>query len=74
MATRVGRAPVAGGVFLAAVLLLALAFIFTGTVGNNGQGPATADAGCSIHAKVKPFSRFPAAFANQYTKLSLIHI
>ncbi len=59
----------AGGVFLAAVLLLALAFIFTGTVGNNGQGPASADARCGqIHAKVKPFSRFPAAFANQYTK------
>ena len=71
MATRLRRAPVAGGVFLAVVLLLALALIFTGTVGGNGngQGPSIADARCGqIHAKVRPFSRFPAAFANQYTK------
>jgi hypothetical protein len=68
MATRMRRAPVAGGVFLALVLLLALALIFTGMVGGNGQRPAIADAGCSIHAKVKPYSHFPAAFASQYTK------
>lgn len=68
MATRLRRAPVAGGVFLAVVLLLALALIFTGAVGSNGQGPAIADAGCRIHAKVKPVSRYPAPFASQYTK------
>ena len=68
MATRLRRAPVAGGVLLAIVLLLALVLIFTGLVGSNGQGPAVADAGCRLHAKVKPVSRFPAAFASQYTK------
>jgi len=69
MATRVRRAPVAGGALLAIGLLLALALIFTGTVGGNGQGgPATADAGCSIRAKTRVVSRFPAAFASQYTK------
>ena len=60
----------AGGVFLATVLLLALALIFTGAVGNGGQGPAT----CRCPLRSDPcqgqgrISRFPAAFASQYTK------
>ena len=76
MASRVTRASVAGG-FILAVMLLALALIFSGTVGGSpsGSGPDAAAAGCGgIRAKVEAVSRFPRPFASQYQKKLRIQV
>ncbi len=76
MATRAMRVPVAGG-FILAVVLLALALIFSGKVGGSpaGPGPDVAVAGCGgIRADVQAVSKFPRPFASQYQKKLRIQV
>jgi len=68
MARRLTRVPLVGWGLLAVALLLAFALLLTGAVGGSGEGPSLAGACGQIHAKVRPYSRYPAAFASQYTK------
>ncbi len=66
MPARAKRISISAAAFTAVATLLALALLFGGL--GAGNGPAAANAGCNLRAKVKPYSRFPKPFASQYTK------
>lgn len=68
------RAQVAGGFIVA--LLIAIAMIFTGTVGGTGSGPTPAHARCGggLDVRGDVVSRFPQNYALQYTRRMKVRV